>query len=139
VRRLAGKIDRVLVDAPCTGIGTLRRNPDLKWRQTEAALGELAAKQAAILDAAAGLVKPGGRLLYVTCSILEQENGAVVAAFLANHPEFALVPAVAELAAGRIVLPPGADDAFLRLRPDVHGTDAFFGALLERAVSPDET
>jgi 16S rRNA (cytosine967-C5)-methyltransferase len=139
VRRLAGKIDRVLVDAPCTGIGTLRRNPDLKWRQTETALGELAAKQAAILDAAAGLVKPGGRLLYATCSVLEEENGAVVAAFLANHPEFALVPAVGELAASRIVLPPGADDAFLRLRPDVHGTDAFFGALLERAVSPRET
>jgi 16S rRNA (cytosine967-C5)-methyltransferase len=135
VRRLAGKIDRVLVDAPCTGIGTLRRNPDLKWRQSEAALGELVAKQAAILDAAAGLVKPGGWLLYVTCSILEEENAAVVAEFLARRPEFAAVPARAALAARQIDLPPGVpDDAFLRLRPDVHGTDAFFGALLERAA-----
>jgi len=134
VKRLSGKIDRVLVDAPCTGIGTLRRNPDLKWRQSEAALGELASKQAAILHAAAGLVKPGGRLLYVTCSILQEENGAIVADFLANHPEFTLVPAGAALEASRIALPPGApDDAFLRLRPDVHGTDAFFGALMERA------
>jgi len=134
VKRLSGKIDRVLVDAPCTGIGTLRRNPDLKWRQSEAALGELASKQAAILHAAAGLVKPGGRLLYVTCSILEEENGAIVADFLANHPEFTLVPAGPALEASRIALPPGTpDDAFLRLRPDVHGTDAFFGALMERA------
>jgi 16S rRNA (cytosine967-C5)-methyltransferase len=134
VKRLSGKIDRVLVDAPCTGIGTLRRNPDLKWRQSEAALGELASKQAAILHAAAGLVTPGGRLLYVTCSILQEENGAIVADFLANHPEFTLVPAGPALEASRIALPPGTpDDAFLRLRPDVHGTDAFFGALMERA------
>jgi 16S rRNA (cytosine967-C5)-methyltransferase len=134
VKRLAGKIDRALVDAPCTGLGTLRRNPDLKWRQSEAALGELVAKQSAILDAAARLVKPGGRLLYVTCSILHEENDAIVAGFLAHHPEFTVVPARPALEASRIALPPGEpDDAFLRLRPDVHGTDAFFGALMERA------
>jgi 16S rRNA (cytosine967-C5)-methyltransferase len=133
VKRLSGKIDRVLVDAPCTGIGTLRRNPDLKWRQSEAALAELATKQAAILHAAGGLVKPGGRLLYVTCSILDEENAAIVADFIANHREFSLVPAGPALEASRIALPPGAPgDAFLRLRPDVHGTDAFFGALMER-------
>jgi 16S rRNA (cytosine967-C5)-methyltransferase len=133
VKRLAGKIDRVLVDAPCTGIGTLRRNPDLKWRQSEAALAELAAKQAAILHAASGLVKPGGRLLYVTCSILDEENATIVADFLAKHREFAVIPAGAALAASRIVIPSdGANDPFLRLRPDVHGTDAFF-ALLERS------
>jgi 16S rRNA (cytosine967-C5)-methyltransferase len=134
VKRLSGKIDRVLVDAPCTGIGTLRRNPDLKWRQSEAALAELVAKQAAILHAAAGLVKPGGRLLYVTCSILDEENAVIVGDFLANHPEFTVVPAGSALEASRIALPSAApEDAFLRLRPDVHGTDAFFGALLERA------
>jgi 16S rRNA (cytosine967-C5)-methyltransferase len=135
IKRLAGKIDRVLVDAPCTGLGTLRRNPDLKWRQGEAALAELAAKQSAILGAAAALVKPGGRLLYATCSILDEENGAVVEGFLTNHPDFALVAARPALAASRIALPPGEpDDAFLRLRPDVHGTDAFFGALMARAI-----
>jgi 16S rRNA (cytosine967-C5)-methyltransferase len=133
VKRLSGKIDRVLVDAPCTGLGTLRRNPDLKWRQTANSASELSAKQAGILAAAAGLVKRGGRLLYATCSILSEENERVVQAFLAGHPGFALVAPAAALAAARIELPghaPG--EEFLRLRPDVHATDAFFGALMER-------
>ncbi len=82
VKRLAGKIDRVLVDAPCTGFGTLRRNPDLKWRQRETAVAELAEKQQRILAAAATLVKPGGRLVYATCSVLPDENEGVVAGFL---------------------------------------------------------
>jgi 16S rRNA (cytosine967-C5)-methyltransferase len=133
VKRLAGKIDRVLVDAPCTGLGTLRRNPDLKWRQTETAIAELAAKQSSILAAAATLVKPGGRLLYATCSILREENEAVVDAFLRGHPGFALVPAREALAQARIELPEvDPADGFLRLRPDVHATDGFFGALLAR-------
>ena len=68
VKRLAGKIDRVLVDAPCSGLGTLRRNPDLKWRQSPRSIDELAVKQQAILSAAATLLKPGGRLVYATCS-----------------------------------------------------------------------
>src|SRR6266446_7039579 len=87
-KRLAGKLDRVLVDAPCTGFGTLRRNPDLKWRQTESAIAELTAKQASILAAAATLVKPGGRLVYATCSVLPEENEAIVAQFLGDHPGF---------------------------------------------------
>jgi len=133
VKRLSGKIDRVLVDAPCTGLGTLRRNPDLKWRQTEAAVVELAAKQRAILAAAAALVRGGGRLLYGTCSLLAEENEHVVREFLDRDAAFRLLPARAALAAGGIELPPGApDDDFLRLRPDVHGTDGFFGALMER-------
>ena len=94
VKRLAGKIDRVLVDAPCTGFGTLRRNPDLKWRQQPADVVELAAKQARILAAAATLVKPGGRLVYATCSVLPEENDAIVDAFLAAHPQFAEKDAV---------------------------------------------
>ena len=89
VKRLAGKIDRALVDAPCSGFGTLRRNPDLKWRQSQAAIRELAAKQARLLAAAAGLLKPGGRLVYATCSVLPDENEAIVEGFLAGHPEFA--------------------------------------------------
>jgi 16S rRNA (cytosine967-C5)-methyltransferase len=133
VRRLASKIDRVLVDAPCSGLGTLRRNPDLKWRQQPADVAELAAKQAAILRAASMLVKPGGRLVYATCSILPEENERVVEAFLAEHPGFRLVPATEILAASRIELG-AAGDAFLRLRPDVHGTDAFFAAAMERAA-----
>ena len=87
-RRLAGKIDRVLVDAPCSGFGTLRRNPDLKWRQGPQAVQELAAKQARILEAAARLVKAGGRLVYATCSLLREENEAIADSFAAAHPEF---------------------------------------------------
>src|SRR5436190_715901 len=98
VKRLAGKIDRVLVDAPCTGFGTLRRNPDLKWRQTPADIDELVAKQARIVTAAATLVKPGGRLVYATCSILPEENDAIIDAFLVAHPDFVQKDAAAELA-----------------------------------------
>ncbi|HEX5128388.1 MAG TPA: RsmB/NOP family class I SAM-dependent RNA methyltransferase, partial [Usitatibacter sp.] len=90
VKRLRGKIDRVLVDAPCTGLGTLRRNPDLKVRQNAEGLAELNAKQRAILDAAASLLKPGGRLVYGTCSLLAEENEEIVKDFLARHPDFAL-------------------------------------------------
>src|SRR5216110_839037 len=88
VKRLAGKIDRVLVDAPCSGFGTLRRNPDLKWRHRPQAAQELAQKQRRILEAAARLLKPGGRLVYATCSILPEENEAIADAFAAAHPQF---------------------------------------------------
>src|SRR5205085_3204242 len=86
IKRLAGKIDRVLVDAPCSGLGTLRRNPDMKWRQSPEAIVELRAKQAAILASAARLLKPGGRLVYATCSLLEAENEEIAGAFSAEHP-----------------------------------------------------
>src|SRR5437588_8348785 len=89
-KRLAGKIDRALVDAPCSGFGTLRRNPDLKWRQSQSAIRELAAKQARLVAAAAGLLKPGGRLVYATCSVLPDENEAIVEDFLSAHSDFAL-------------------------------------------------
>ena len=131
VKRLAGKLERVLVDAPCSGFGTLRRNPDLKWRHGEQALAELAAKQARILESAARLVKPGGRLLYATCSILREENDAVADAFLAHRPEFRALSCGALLAAKGIALErPGER---LRLWPHVHGTDGFFAAAFERA------
>jgi 16S rRNA (cytosine967-C5)-methyltransferase len=129
VRRLAGKIDRVLVDAPCTGFGTLRRNPDLKWRQTEADVAELTAKQASILALAATLVKPGGRLVYATCSVLPEENEAIVDAFCAAHPQFRATDASAELGRAGIALDTGPR---LRLYPHVHGCDGFFAAVIER-------
>ena len=129
VKRLAGKIDRVLVDAPCTGFGTLRRNPDLKWRQGERDLAELVDKQRTILRAAATLVKPGGRLVYATCSVLPDENEAQVAAFLAEHPGFAAIDAAAELARAGVKLDTG---PMLRLSPHRHGCDGFFAAAVER-------
>jgi len=128
VKRLAGKVDRVLVDAPCSGLGTLRRNPDLKWRQGEAAVAELCGKQAAILAAAASLVKPGGQLVYATCSLLRAENDAIVDAFLAAHPEFRQLSAEETLARQGVTLP----GERLRLLPHQHPTDGFFAALLER-------
>jgi 16S rRNA (cytosine967-C5)-methyltransferase len=130
VKRLRGKIDRVLVDAPCTGLGTLRRNPDLKWRQTEAGIAELNQKQTAILAAAAQLVKPGGRLVYGTCSFLAEENENIVAAFLAANPDFAILPCGEVLA--RLKIAATGCDEFLRLVPHVHDTDGFFAAVLER-------
>ena len=130
VKRLAGKIDRVLVDAPCTGFGTLRRNPDLKWRQPASAVAELAAKQTSILAAAAILVKPGGRLVYATCSVLPEENEAIVAAFLAAHPQFTSGNVAADLTRAGIALDTGPT---LKLFPHLHGCDGFFAAVLERA------
>ena len=130
VKRLRGKIDRVLVDAPCTGLGTLRRNPDLKQRQTLEGLAELNVKQRAILAAAAALVKPGGRLVYGTCSLLAEENEDIVAGFLAANAEFTLVPA-AEVLKRQGVTVPGSGD-YLRLYPHLHDTDGFFAAVMER-------
>jgi len=129
VKRLAGKIDRVLVDAPCSGMGTLRRNPDVKWRQQPDGVGEMTEKQAAILDSAARLVKFGGRLVYATCSLLNEENDAIVEAFLAAHPDFELVPMNKVLAEQRIELEMG---DYLKMLPHKHGTDGFFAAVMER-------
>ena len=130
VKRLRGKIDRVLVDAPCTGLGTLRRNPDLKFRQTVEGIAELNAKQRSILAAAAGLVKPGGRLVYGTCSLLVEENESIVNEFLAAHPDFQLLKA-SDVLERQGVKVPGMGE-FLQLRPHVHDTDGFFAAVMER-------
>lgn len=129
VKRLAGKIDRVLVDAPCSGMGTLRRNPDLKYRQSEQSVAELNVKQAAILASAARLLKKGGRLVYATCSLLHEENQGIVQAFLAAHPDYTLVPAGEVLKQHHIDLAMG---DYLQLTPQQHNTDGFFAAVLER-------
>jgi len=129
VKRLAGKIDRVLVDAPCSGLGTLRRNPDVKWRQTPQGLDELNVKQISILNGAARLVKTGGRLVYATCSLLQEENEAIAAQFLATHEGFALVPMSQVLAEQKIELEM---QDYLKLYPHRHQTDGFFAAVFER-------
>ena len=134
IKRLAGKIDRVLVDSPCSGLGTLRRNPDMKWRQSPEAVDELRVKQAAILNSASRLVKSGGRLVYATCSLLRCENEDIADAFGAEHSrEFKPVPAEQLLAdahveqSGSLVQGPN-----LRLWPHRHATDGFFAAVWQR-------
>jgi 16S rRNA (cytosine967-C5)-methyltransferase len=135
VKRLAGKIDRVIVDAPCSGLGTLRRNPDLKWRQSPESVQEMTVKQAAILQSAARLLKPGGRLVYATCSVLPQENEAIAAAFTAANSDFSPLPAGEVLSNLKVTQGPpltsGGDEGrqYLRLWPHRHGTDGFFAAL----------
>jgi 16S rRNA (cytosine967-C5)-methyltransferase len=134
LKRHAGKFDRVLVDAPCTGIGTWRRNPDARWALKPQDLDELPAKQGEILATAAKLVKPGGRLVYATCSLLPAENQDRITDFLSAHPDFATVP-VADVWKETVgtPFPPGAarDDCLL-LTPARHQTDGFFVAVLER-------
>jgi 16S rRNA (cytosine967-C5)-methyltransferase len=133
IKRLAGKIDRVLVDAPCSGLGTLRRNPDLKWRQDPKAINELAAKQTAILQSASRLLKPGGRLVYATCSVLQDENEAIAQAFGQANPDYS------PLEIGDILTHLGVENAdklcrgpYLRLWPYLHGTDGFFAAVWQK-------
>lgn len=135
LKRLNGKFDRVLVDAPCSGLGTLRRNPDLKWRQTEQDVMELTQKQTAILARAAKLTKAGGRLIYATCSLLCDENEAIVEAFKQANPEFTLVPANEILAHHHINLDTG---PYLKLLPHLHGTDGFFAAVFEKTSQPTD-
>jgi 16S rRNA (cytosine967-C5)-methyltransferase len=135
VKRLSGKIDRVLVDAPCSGLGTLRRNPDMKWRQSPQAVAELTVKQTAILASAARLLKSGGRLVYATCSVLPEENEAIAQAFSAAHPDFVPMSAAQTLAelkvenAASLCTP---DGLYLRLWPHLHATDGFFAAAWTR-------
>ncbi|HSH73785.1 MAG TPA: RsmB/NOP family class I SAM-dependent RNA methyltransferase [Methylophilaceae bacterium] len=132
LKRLNGKFDRVLVDAPCSGLGTLRRNPDLKWRQMPQDIIELTAKQTRILDRAAKLVKDGGRLVYATCSLLQEENEQIADAFLKTHPDYRLVNANEILAQQKIDLDTG---VYLKLLPHLHQTDGFFAAVFEKVTA----
>lgn len=130
----------MLVDAPCSGTGTLRRNPDLKWRQKAEQIEELTAMQTKILDAAAPLVRPGGVLVYATCSLLPQENGAIQQAFSAQHPEFEVIDPVQQLAAVGVDLPTDAISRSadglpgLQLLPHRHNTDGFFAAIWRKKI-----
>ena len=134
IKRLAGKIDRVLVDAPCSGLGTLRRNPDLKWRQSPLSIDEMRVKQSAILASAARLVKPGGRLVYATCSLLQAENEDIASAFdIETADRFERLSAADGLARAHVEQAPTlvrGDD--LRLWPHRHATDGFFAAVWQR-------
>jgi 16S rRNA (cytosine967-C5)-methyltransferase len=135
---LAGRADLVLIDAPCTGTGAWRRNPDAKWRVRPGALDLRRKEQAAALDQAVALVRPGGRIAYVTCSVLAEENGDQIQAFLLRHPGFTPVPA-AEIAGGlgeRAYLFRRAallSEAGLLLTPRRTDTDGFFVSVLRRA------
>jgi 16S rRNA (cytosine967-C5)-methyltransferase len=136
VKRLSGKIDRVIVDAPCSGLGTLRRNPDMKWRQSPQTVLELVVKQKAILESAARLLKPGGRLVYATCSLLPEENESIADAFSAAHPEFTQMPVLDILTELKV---PQSESLCaghnLRLWPHRHGTDGFFASVWQRNMA----
>ncbi len=133
IKRLAGKIDRVLVDAPCSGLGTLRRNPDLKWRQSPQAVAELQVKQAAILASAARLLKPGGRLVYATCSLLDAENEVIAQAFGEAHPQFKPLDAAELLTKAQVSDAESlCEKGMLRLWPHRHQTDGFYAAVWEK-------
>jgi 16S rRNA (cytosine967-C5)-methyltransferase len=129
---LHGRADRVLCDVPCSGLGTLRRNPEARWRLQPSDLSELPPLQRAILERYARLVAPGGRLVYATCTVDAAENDAIVDGFLAAHPEFVAVPAKEIL--GRARAEQIGDGVRLRLYPHVHGTDGFFAAVLRRTA-----
>ncbi len=131
VKRHARSFDRVFVDVPCLGTGTWRRNPDAKWRSRPEALAELALRQQQILRSAARLVRPGGRLVYATCSLLREEDAAQAEAFLAATSDFALLPAARAWQETIGGVSPGGED-YLFLTPARHGTDGFFVALFER-------
>jgi 16S rRNA (cytosine967-C5)-methyltransferase len=136
---LAGRADLVMIDAPCTGIGAWRRNPDAKWRVRPGSLDQRIKDQATALDRAADLVKPGGRIAYVTCSLLDEENGAQVRGFVERHPEFAVVRAdqVVDALGGvagdfRAAVLMSAEG--LLMTPRRTGTDGFFVALMRRSL-----
>lgn len=130
VKRLRGKADKVLIDAPCSGLGTLRRNPDLKWRQHAENINQYCALQEQILKQASSCLKPGGRLVYATCSILPEENEQQIDKFLVANPDFSLLNASEVLASREIDMK--FNDDYLRLRPDIHNTDSFFAAVLQK-------
>lgn len=149
LKRLANKFDSVLIDAPCSGMGTLRRNPDLKWRQHPRDVTELSAKQTRILASAARLVKVGGRLVYATCSVLPAENQEIVNNFLSLNPQFSLLPTAIECSRLGIQLPPDAlyQDGMLQLLPTNQNTtvesqfmscDGFFAAVMVRNSQPTD-
>ena len=122
-------MDVVFIDAPCTGVGSWRRHPDTKWRLTPETLEKRIADQDAVLDAGATFTKAGGRLVYVTCSVLPEEDEDRVAAFLTRTSGFAVTPATAD----PLLTPHLTADGFLRLTPRSAGTDGFFVAVLEKA------
>ncbi len=132
------KFDVVLVDAPCTGTGVWRRRPESKWKLKPRNIEERQAEQAAVLETARGLVKPGGRLIYVTCSVLPEENTGSVTAFLSSAPDFEIIPYPEAWRAALGTEPPQSADGSnttLQLTPASHGTDGFFIAVLQRRAA----
>lgn len=124
--------DIVFIDAPCSGLGTIRRNPGLKWIVTEQTVHEVSEKQKAILHSSATLVKPGGKLVYATCTMLKQENEDVVEKFFIQHPEF--IVANSNRIKDKWCVEATAESSFLKLLPHINGTDGFFCAVLEKQV-----
>jgi 16S rRNA (cytosine967-C5)-methyltransferase len=127
----AGYFDVVLIDAPCSGLGTIRRNPGMKWRVTEETVRELSQKQSHILESCAVLVKPGGKLVYATCTLLREENEDVIERFLSTHVDFS--PLDPALRASTLNLSAAVSGNFIKLLPHHQGTDGFFFATMQKA------
>lgn len=139
VKRLYGKLDRVLVDAPCSGTGTYRRNPDLKWRFGESELIRINEIQKSVIRSAAKMIKDGGRLVYATCSLLQQENQDVIEEFLKENPEFELLNAWDVLAQQGVEVLDFQKERFgnyFVMLPHLNQTDGFFGAVLQKKKEP---
>jgi 16S rRNA (cytosine967-C5)-methyltransferase len=136
MKKFHGKFQRVLVDAPCSGTGSWRRNPDVRWSSHASNIDELTALQSSILDRAAHYVQKDGHLIYATCSLLPEENDQRVAAFLATHPDFELLDARETWARLSDRPWPCGEEKVLKLSPAAHGTDGFFAAILRRVTIP---
>jgi 16S rRNA (cytosine967-C5)-methyltransferase len=128
--KYSGYFDVVFVDAPCSGLGTIRRNPGLKWTVTEETVAEIAEKQSSILRQCVPLVKPGGRLVYATCTLIRRENEDIVDRFIEENPTFQLVKP--ELLLGKLGIDSKASENYVKLFPHIHGTDGFFCAIMEK-------
>ncbi|MGH2566779.1 MAG: 16S rRNA (cytosine(967)-C(5))-methyltransferase RsmB [Bacteroidota bacterium] len=130
MEKYSGFFDIVFIDAPCSGLGTIRRNPGMKWTVTEETVKELSEKQQRIIESSAPLVKSGGRLVYATCTVLREENENVVERFLSEHSGFTMIdpaPSVAQLGLSSAI-----SGKFIKLLPHRHGTDGFFCAMMEK-------
>jgi 16S rRNA (cytosine967-C5)-methyltransferase len=125
------RVDRLLIDAPCSGLGAWRRNPESRWKITSELLEDMISRQERILKSAAALIQPGGRLIYATCSLLKRENEDQIAKFLKENDNF-VIKSVQEVWDNRLGTPCPFDGDFMIMRPDLHHSDGFFCAILER-------
>ncbi|WP_167730232.1 RsmB/NOP family class I SAM-dependent RNA methyltransferase [Terasakiella sp. SH-1] len=131
LKQFESRVERLLIDAPCSGVGAWRRSPESRWKMTSELLEDLIGRQERILETAAHMVKPGGRLIYATCSLLKRENEEQIEKFLTGHPDYHIKP-MSDVWGDVLHTPSPFDGNFMSMRPDLHRSDGFFCAVLER-------